>query len=76
MKLNLPSTCPSQEFEQHPLLRGKISRWLWRVYTQHLTKAGRWFLLPTAAFTVYAGASLQLQGLGQIHERVGGRTRA
>jgi uncharacterized protein (DUF58 family) len=43
-------------------MRGKISRWAWRVYTQRLTKAGRWMVLPTLALTTYGGASLQLQG--------------
>jgi uncharacterized protein (DUF58 family) len=59
---NLPPFSPSKDIGAHPLLRGSISRWLWRLFTQRLTPAGRWLLLPTAAFSFYGGASLQMQG--------------
>jgi uncharacterized protein (DUF58 family) len=39
-----------------------VSRYLWRIYAQRLTVAGRWLLLATAVFVGYGGTSLQLQG--------------
>jgi uncharacterized protein (DUF58 family) len=62
MKLGLPPTSPSKQLGPHPLLSGGVSRAAWRFYTQRLTTAGRWFLLPTLALSSYAGVSLQLQG--------------
>ena len=62
MRVSLPSLSPSKDPAQYPLFGGKISRWLWRIYAQRLTTAGRWFALVTALFVLYGGASLQLQG--------------
>lgn len=62
MKLSLPPTSPSKDVASHPLLSGPLSRWVWRFYTQRLTRAGRWFLLPTLVVSTYGGISLQLQG--------------
>ena len=61
-KLFLPPLSPSKDHAGYPLLSGGISRWLWRVYSQRLTTAGRWLLLATAVFVGYGGTSLQLQG--------------
>src|SRR6185436_5388865 len=61
-KLSLPPLSPSKDHAGYPLLSGAISRWLWRVYSQRLTTAGRWLLLATAVFVGYGGTSLQLQG--------------
>ena len=58
----LPPLSPTKDTADYPLLRGSISRWLWRIYTQRITPGGRWFILATAAFVAYGGASLQLQG--------------
>jgi uncharacterized protein (DUF58 family) len=56
-----PPLAPTKDIGDYLFLRGAISRWLWRIYTQRFTPAGRWFLLATAIFIVYGGASLQLQ---------------
>jgi len=44
------------------LFRSVVLRWGWRIYTQRLTQAGRWFLWPTAIFMGYGTSSLELQG--------------
>jgi uncharacterized protein (DUF58 family) len=53
---------PTKDHAGYALLQGGVSRWLWRFYTQRLTPAGRWFVLATAIFVAYGGASLYLQG--------------
>ncbi|HZZ42183.1 MAG TPA: DUF58 domain-containing protein [Tepidisphaeraceae bacterium] len=53
---------PAKDPGSHPWLRGEISRWVWRMYAQRLTKAGRWLVLPTVVLSTYSGSSLQLQG--------------
>jgi uncharacterized protein (DUF58 family) len=53
---------PSKDVSDYPLFTSGVSRWLWRIYAQRLTSAGRWFLLATAIFSIYGGISLQLQG--------------
>jgi uncharacterized protein (DUF58 family) len=62
MRLTLPPTSPAKDVVRHPLLTGPLSRWVWRFYTQRLTRAGRWLTLPTGAFLFYGGISLELQG--------------
>ena len=57
-----PTACTSKDPSEYPLFTGGISRWIWRIYTQRFTPAGRWFLLGTSVFVMYGGASLQLQG--------------
>src|SRR5690348_6622277 len=61
-RLGLPSTAPSKDVSDYPLFTSGVSRWLWRIYTQRFTPAGRWFALITAIFAMYGGISLQLQG--------------
>src|SRR5215208_3971573 len=58
----LPPLSPAKDPSDYPYFKGSISRWAWRVWIQPLTPAGRWFLLASAIFTTYGGASLQLQG--------------
>src|SRR5437764_3249721 len=62
MKLSLPPLSPGKDVADYPLFSGNVSRWLWRIYSQRLTSAGRWFALVTALFVGYGGTSLQLQG--------------
>lgn len=62
MKISPPSLSPAKDLAGHPWLKGEVSRWVWRIYTQRLTKAGRWLVLPTLVLSTYGGASLQLQG--------------
>jgi uncharacterized protein (DUF58 family) len=61
-QLRLPPMGPSKDVSDYPLFTSGVSRWLWRIYAQRLTPAGRWFALATAIFSMYGGISLQLQG--------------
>lgn len=56
-----PPLAPTKDIGDYLFLRGFVSRWLWRIYTQRFTPAGRWFLLVSTIFVLYGGASLQLQ---------------
>jgi uncharacterized protein (DUF58 family) len=58
----LPPLSPCKNVGDYLFLRGGISRWLWRIYTQRLTPGGRWFALASLVFFAYGGISLQLQG--------------
>src|SRR3974377_2499519 len=58
----LPSLSAAKDPADFPVFQGKISQWLWRLYTHRLTQAGRWFAVVTVIFISYGGASLQLQG--------------
>jgi uncharacterized protein (DUF58 family) len=62
MELRMPPLAPSKDVAQYPLFTSGVSRWIWRIYAQRLTAAGRWFLLATALFSLYGGISLSLQG--------------
>ncbi|BDI33143.1 hypothetical protein CCAX7_51940 [Capsulimonas corticalis] len=55
---DFPST---KDIAQHPLFRGEISRFLWRLLTLRLSKTGRWFVAATIIFTGYGAVSLELQ---------------
>jgi hypothetical protein len=59
--LTLPPVSASKDPADYPLFKGKISRWIWRIYTQRLTPAGRWFAIASAVFVAYGGASLELK---------------
>lgn len=61
-KVTLPPLSPAKDPADYPFFTGGVSRTVWRIYTQRLTPAGRWFALVSAGFVSYAGASLQLQG--------------
>jgi uncharacterized protein (DUF58 family) len=56
-----PPLAPTKDIGDYLFLRGLVSRWLWRIYVQRFTSAGRWFLLVSFIFIAYGGASLQLQ---------------
>jgi uncharacterized protein (DUF58 family) len=56
-----PPLAPTKDIGDYLFLRGAVSRWLWRIYVQRFTTAGRWFLLVSFIFIAYGGASLQLQ---------------
>lgn len=51
----------SKDITEHPLFQGKIFPWLWRVYTQRLSPAGRWFWWTTMIFMSIGSISLDLQ---------------
>jgi len=61
-KLRFPPLGPSKDVSDYPLFTSGVSRWMWRIYAQRLTPAGRWFALATAVFSMYGGISLELQG--------------
>ncbi len=41
------------------MFRSAVIRWLWRVYTVHLTASGRWFFWPSVLFTGYTAGTLE-----------------
>ncbi len=51
----------TKDIRAHPLFRGAISRWLWRLSTHRLTRPGGWFAGMTLAFALYGTTSLDLQ---------------
>ena len=57
-RFSYPST---REIDGHPLFRGEVSRWFWRLYTHRLTPMGRWFLWPTIIYFIFGTNSLDLQ---------------
>jgi uncharacterized protein (DUF58 family) len=60
--LSLPSFSPAKDPADHPAFKGEVSRMLWRLLTQRLTPAGRWFGAATIVLASYGGASnMQLQ---------------
>ncbi len=62
LRASLPPLSPTKDPYNYPAFKGSVSRWIWRIYTQRLTPAGRWFALATVCFIGYGGTSLQLQG--------------
>jgi uncharacterized protein (DUF58 family) len=56
-RIPLPPMSPAKNPADFPLFKGGISRAVWRLYTQRLTPAGRWFAVATAIFASYGGAS-------------------
>lgn len=51
----------TKDIGYHPLFRGDISRFLWRVLTLTVTRPGRWFLIGTVAFMLAGAVTLQYQ---------------
>ena len=43
------------------MIKSAVLRWIWEVYTERLTRAGRWFFWPTAAFLNFTATSPQLE---------------
>jgi uncharacterized protein (DUF58 family) len=68
ISLSLSTPLPSlskfpntKDIGYHPLFRGGISRFLWKLLTLTVTPAGRWFLIATFAFGVVGSISLEFQ---------------
>lgn len=61
MLSTLPSFAGTEEIYPESIFRSFVVRCVWRLYTQRLTQAGRWFLWPTLIFTSYGSTSLFLQ---------------
>ncbi len=53
---------PARDIDNPPVMSSSLLRWIWRVYVQRLTRAGRWFFWPSGIFIGYGFASLQIQG--------------
>lgn len=53
---------PTKDLAASRLFTSALVRWLWGLYTQRLTRAGRWLLWPTCFYVGYAGLSLRVQG--------------
>lgn len=59
---NFPSFSPCKDLSDQKLLKTATQRWVWWLFTQKLTVAGRWFAAPTVVFATYGAVSLQIQG--------------
>ena len=62
MQLDFPSFSPCKDPAGLPTLKTGTARFFWRIFTQHLTEAGRWFAIPTGVFGVYGALSMMIQG--------------
>ena len=56
-----PAFPGTKDIRRHPLFKGGLSRWIWRVYTHRLTRSGRWFAIVTAVFVFSVVPSLDIQ---------------
>jgi len=52
---------PTKDIRYHPLFRGLLFPWVWRVYTQRLTRVGHYFLAATLVFMAFGLLSLDQQ---------------
>jgi uncharacterized protein (DUF58 family) len=52
---------PSKDLESLGFFRSSLLRWVWKIYTQRLTRAGRWFIWPSAVVVALGSMSLQVQ---------------
>jgi len=48
----------TKDIRYHPLFRGEISRFLWRVLTLTVTRSGRWVLIATLLFMISGSITL------------------
>ncbi|HVY60771.1 MAG TPA: DUF58 domain-containing protein [Planctomycetota bacterium] len=46
---------------RRPVIRSAVLRWIWEVYTERFTRAGRWFFWPTGAFLNFTATSPTLE---------------
>ena len=60
MALVYPSFSPCKDAADQPL-RSVTARLAWMLFTQKLTRAGRWFVIPTVIFSSYGSVSLDFQ---------------
>ena len=52
---------PTKDIRYHPLFQGLLFPWVWRVYTQRLTRVGHYFLAATVFFMAFGSLSLDQQ---------------
>lgn len=52
----------TKDVTYQPVFRdSELAQWLWRLFTQRVTQAGRWFLALTALLTMVGSLSLEVQ---------------
>ena len=51
----------TKDVTYHPLFRGLLFPWVWRVYTQRFTRVGHYFLIATLFFMAFGSISLDQQ---------------
>jgi uncharacterized protein (DUF58 family) len=51
----------TKDTPRRTLFQSAILRWVWRVYTQYMTQAGRWFFWPSLGFLMYGSITLSQQ---------------
>ncbi len=52
---------PTKDIRYHPIFQGILFPWVWRVYTQRLTRVGHYFLAATFVSLAFASLSLDQQ---------------
>ncbi len=57
----LSAFTPTKDIRYHPLFQGLLFPWVWRVWTQRLTKAGHYFVAATLFFAAFSSVSLDQQ---------------
>ncbi len=57
----LSAFTPTKDIRYHPLFQGLLFPWVWRVWTQRLTKAGHYFVVATLFFAAFSSVSLDQQ---------------
>jgi uncharacterized protein (DUF58 family) len=57
----LSAWTPTKDIRYHPLFQGLLFPWVWRVWTQRFTRAGRYFLAATLFFMAFSSVSLDQQ---------------
>ena len=58
---SLAEFTPTKDVRYHPLFRGLLFPWVWRVWTQRITRAGRYFGWATLLFALFGAAALDQQ---------------
>ena len=51
----------TKDISYHPVFRGLLFPWVWRVYTERFTRAGHYFLVATLFFSAFGSLSLDQQ---------------
>ena len=52
---------PTKDIRYHPIFQGILFPWVWRVYTQRLTRVGHYFLAATFVSMAFGSLSLDQQ---------------
>ena len=57
----LSAFTPTKDIRYHPLFQGLLFPWVWRVWTQRVTRAGHYFVAATLFFMAFSSVSLDQQ---------------